>query len=363
MTETVKKDSAARNREWRARRRQDPGGLTQVITWVPRDYAEPLRKIFQLLGDPDWRGRAYRDAVAFWLYRRRPAPARMIGDSYQVEIDNPQLDNGRETIPIGGRVFGPDGTFVELTPDEASVLSNELRRVTDETTQKFLSSRSLDHTLRDFTGVLPAEAAPHHHFGYRPPKLTRYEVDRPESDEQFQARDCAVIAEITAVPARVEITSVAPKLYELSYAGSAGVPGRCLAYIGEPGELDRDNSLVVALIGLQQDGTPPTLVFDRLVEEIRKTLITARDAPLRFFDIEPDQFSPTGGLRIAEVKPGSGDQAAFTWEPNPRLSVAFNRSLREAIQAYRGWRRRGRLTIEDDEAVASLGAGEEPKSR
>jgi hypothetical protein len=364
MIETIKKDPATRNREWRARRRQDPGGLTQIITWVPRDYAEPLRKIFQLLGDPDWRGRAYRDAVAFWLYRRRPAPARIIGDAYTIEIDNPRIDNGRETIPIGGRVFGPDGTLVELTPDEAGVLSSELRRITDETAQKFLSSRNLDHTLRDFTGVLPAEVAPHH-AGYRPPNLTRYDVDRPESDEQFQARDAAVVAEITAIPARVEVaTVVAPKLYELSYAGSAGVPSRCLAYIGEPGELDRtNNSWLIALIGLPQDGTPPTLVFDRLADTVRKTLVTAGEARLRFFDIEPDQFSPAAGLRIAEVKPGSDDPNALTWEPNPQLSIGFNRSLREALQTYGNWRRRPRLTLEEAEAVASFDDREGSKSK
>jgi len=365
MIETAKKDPATRNREWRARRRQDPGGLTQIITWVPRDYAEPLRKIFQLLGDPDWRGRAYRNAVAHWLYRRRPASSRMTGDVYQAEIDSPGIDNGREIIPIGGRVFGPEGTFVELTPDEAGVLSSELRRITDETAQKFLSSRNLDHTLRDFTGVVRAEVAAHH-AGHRPPKITRYDVDRPDSDEQFKARDAAVVAEITNVPERVDVTTVAPRLYELSYAGDAGVPSRCLAYIGEPGELDRtDNSCLVALIGLPQDGTPPTLVFDRLVDEVRKTLVTAGEARLRFFDIEPDEFSPAAGLRIAEVKPGSGDQGAFTWVPNPSLSVAFNRNLREALQTYGDWRRRGRLpplTPEEEDALPSLVDNGEPKS-
>lgn len=361
MTETVKKDPATRNREWRARRRQDPGGLTQIITWVPRDYSEPLRKIFQLLGDPDWRGRAYRDAVAHWLYRRRPAPSRMTGDVYKTEIDSPLIDNGHKIIPIGGRVFGPEGTFVELTPDEAGILGNELKRVIDETAQKFLSSRNLDHTLRDFTGVLPAEVATWH-AGYRPPKITRFDVDRPESDEQFQARDAAVVAEITAIPVRVEVaTVVAPKLYELSYVGSAGVPSRCLAYIGEPGELDRtNNSLLIALIGLPQDGTPPTLVFDRLADTVRKTLVPAGEAPLRFFDIEPDEFSPAAGLRIAEVKPGSDDQNALTWEPNPQLSIGFNRSLREAIKIYGDWR--GRLTPEDEEALASFVDNGELKS-
>ena len=141
------------------------------------------------------------------------------------------------------------------------------------------------------------------------------------------------------------------------------MPSRCLAYIGEPGELDRtNNSWLIALIGLPQDGTPPTLVFDRLADTVRKTLVRAGEGPLRFFDIEPDQFSPAAGLRIAEVKPGSDDPNVLTWEPNPQLSISFNRSLRESLQTYGDWRRRPRLTLEEHEAVTSVGDREESKS-
>jgi hypothetical protein len=245
------------------------------------------------------------------------------------------------------RIFG-------FTPDEALALNKELQRAIGQITRDFLTAHNLDKTLRDFTGVLPPEVAPHH-AGYRPPDLQRYDVDRPESDAQFIVREAALASEIFDTHERVKITSVAHGLYELSYPGGAGVPSRCLAFIGAPGEPDRtvDNSWVVALIGLPRGGTPPTLVFGSLTDAVRKALLAdTAAASLRLLDIEPDEFSPTAALRIAEVLPGN-EHGSFEWVPDPRLPFVLQRSLREALQIYGAWRRR--LSVEDEEALAALG--------
>jgi hypothetical protein len=355
MTKTPN-NSAARTREWRARRRGHPGGLVQVISWVPRDYVGPLRKIFGLLADPDWRGMAFRRAVAHWLYRRRPVLFRASGDGYSIEIDAPEIDDDRELIPIGGRVFGIDHTFVELTPHEAHDLNKKVQKAIGQVAQDFIASRGLDKNLRDRTGVLPAEVAPHH-TGYRPSDMKVYDVDRPDSDAQFEAREAVVASEICATHEGVAIDAISDGLYEMRHTGGAGIPSRALLLVGKPGELGRtiDHAGgLIALIGLPCGGTPPTLVFAHLAKAVRENLLAdIGDAPMRYLDVEPDEFSAAGALRISEVKPGR-DRATLEWVPNPKIPFALNRGLRAALEDYRAWRGRGRLSVEDDEALTSL---------
>jgi hypothetical protein len=330
--------------------------MVQVISWVPRDYVGPLRKIFDSLADPDWRGMAFRRAVAHWLYRRRPVLFRMTGNGYSIEIDAPEIDDGRELIPIGGRVFGIDHTFVELTPHEADDLNKEVQKAVALVAQRFIASRDLDKNLRDRTGVLRAEVAPHH-AGYRPSDLRVYDVDRPDSDPQFEARDSVVASEVFETCEGVAIDAISDGLYEVRYTGGAGIPSRALLFVGKPGELGRtiDHAGLIALIGLPRGGgTPPTLAFPRLAKAVRENLLTdIGDAAVRYLDVEPDEFSAAGALRVSEVKPGR-DPAALEWVPNPKIPFALNHSLRAAFEDYRAWRGRGRLSAEDDEALALI---------
>ena len=351
--------SAARTRDWRARKRQRPGGLVQVITWVPSEYAANLRKVFALLGDADWRGAAYRSVVAPWLYRRRPVVSRGTGHGYAIEIDAPEIDNGREAIPIGGRIWGADHTFVELTPLEADELNKNLQAAIAEVARDFLARHGLEKHLRDRIGVLLPEIAPHH-AGYRPPDMEVYDVDRPESDQQYVVREAAMVAEICGSQEPAAIEAVSEGIYELRYLGASGMPSRALLMIGMKGDhgrtIDKQSSLI-ALIGLPGGGTPPTLVFADLLKMVREKILAGHDAPLRYLDVEPNEFSPSRALRISEVKPGDDDPDTLQWLPNPKISLALNQSLRSALEDYRAWRRRGRLSVEEDEALESLGDG------
>lgn len=351
--------SAARTRDWRARQRQRPGGLTQVITWVPTEYATQLRKIFGLLGDPDWRGIAYRSVVAPWLYRRRPATFRGAGNGYTIEIDAPELDNGRALLPIGGRIFGADHSFVELTPREAGELNKDLQAAIAAVAQDFLARHGLEKHLRDRTGVLLPDIAPHH-AGYRPPDMDVYDVDRPDSEKQYAAREAATAAEVCGSLEALAIEEVAEGIYELRYLGGSGMPSRGLLVIGIKGDHNRtidEQSSLIALIGLPGGGTPPTLVYADLAKMVREKLLAGHDAPVRYLDVEPNEFSPSAALRMSEVKPGDDDPGTLQWLPNPKIPLALNQGLRAALEDYRAWRRRGRLSVADDEVLGSLGDG------
>jgi hypothetical protein len=351
--------SAARTRDWRARRRQHPGGLTQVITWVPSEYAAQLRKIFALLGDPDWRGIAYRSVVAPWLHRRRPGMFRGAGDGYAIEIDAPEIDKGRELIPIGGRIFGADRSFVELNPVEADELNKNLQAAIAGVARDFLARHGLEKHVRDRTGVLLPDIAPHH-AGYRPPDMEVYDVDRPENEQQYVVREATVVAETCGSQEPIAIDTVSEGIYELRYLGGGGMPSRALLVIGIKGDHGRtidDQSSLITLIGLPGGGTPPTLVFADLVKTVREKFLAGHDAPLRYLDVEPNEFSPSAALRMSEVKPGDGDFSTLQWLPNPKISLGLNYGLRAALEDYRAWRRRGRLSEADVEALGSLGDG------
>jgi hypothetical protein len=330
-----------------------------VITWVPTEYATQLRKIFGLLGDPDWRGIAYRSVVAPWLYRRRPAMFRGAGDGYTVEVDAPEIDNGRELLPIGGRIFGANRSFVELSPAEAGELNKDLQAAIAAVARDFLARHGLEKHLRDRTGVLLPDIAPHH-AGYRPPDMDVYDVDRPETDQQYAMREAAAAAEICGSLEAVAIEEVAEGIHELRYLGGSGMPSRALLVIGITGDFGHtmdDRSSLIALIGLPGGGTPPTLVFADLAKAVREKLLAGHDAPLRYLDVEPNEFSPSAALRMSEVKPGDDGPRTLQWLPNPKIPLALNQSLRAALEDYRAWRRRGRLNVADDAALGSLGDG------
>jgi hypothetical protein len=349
--------STPRTREWRQRQRSC--GLVQVNTWVPREYAQPLRKIFNMLGDPDWRGSALRSVVAHWLWRRRPVASRLLGnDGYTIEIDAPEVDDGRELIPIGGRISSPH-TFVELTPREAADLKRDLQEAVAQVASNFITGRDLDKNLRDRTGVLLLDVAPHH-TGQRPSDLKVYDVDRPESTAQFEAREAAVMSSIFDTPDKVAIEEIDDGLYELCYEGGTGMPSRALLFFGKPGELDRTIDGIIALIGLPGRGTPPALVFAQLTKAVRKNLLAdIGDAPMRYLDVEPDEFSVKGALRVSEVK-SDKDLTALEWVSNPEISEALKGAFLKSLTLYREWRERGRLKLEDAEALASLGDGGAP---
>jgi hypothetical protein len=355
--------STPRTKAWRKRQGTRPGGLVQVNTWVPRAYAQVLRKIFARLGDPDWHGSALRGVVAHWPYRRRPVASRMLGGGYVIEIDAPQIDDGRELIPIGGRIFGNGPqTFVELTPSEAAELKKDLEKAVAQVAHEFIMSHDLDRNLRDCTGVLLPEAAPHH-AGFRPSNLRVFNVDRPESTAQFEAREAVVASDIFKTNEEVVLEEVSSGLYELCYLGETGMPSRSLLFVGKRGEADRtidDDGGVIALIGLPFRGTPPTLVFAQVVKAVLKKLpADIGGAPLRYLDVEPDEFSVAGGLRISEVM-ADKELVTLEWVPNPKIPFSLNHALRASLDHYRGWRERGRFKAEDAEALGSIEDGGSP---
>ena len=93
------------------------------------------------------------------------------------------------------------------------------------------------------------------------------------------------------------------------------------------------------------------MVFSHLVKAVQEKLLAyAGDAPMRYLDVEPDEFSTAGALRVSEVKQGR-DPAALEWVLNPKISLSLNQALRAALKDYRAWRDRGRLAVEDDEAL------------
>jgi hypothetical protein len=276
-----------------------------------------------MLGDQDWRGTACRAEVAHWPFRRRPAPHRTQGTTYVAEIDAPHV--GEVSVPLGGRIFGPNGTFIEMDTAESDVLERDLQLAAEVAIERFLADRKLKNTVRDAVGAVMPEALQQMRI-----------LGRCTDTREFAANEAAAISRIAAVPDRIEHMRIDDDVFELRYPGSFGMPGRCLATVCRSDDNDKTKGSVVLLIGLRDGGTPPALMFTQLAEFIGTTgmLAGGDEAPTRWFVVEPDEFSMSGGRHTSEVTiPDDGDSRPV-FQADPRLPPGYDRCFTRAIEAH-----------------------------
>jgi hypothetical protein len=315
-----------RMKQWREAQRQRAGGMVEIATWVPQRSAKFLKEIFARLGDPSERGDNYRAAVSRWSNRRRVVGTEYVGTSYSAEIDLPFLGPHWHQRPAGGRVMGAYDTWIELTPDEASEVSELCETAISETLHGWLNRKGVLGTVRDHVGVaLDPDFA---QSDYRP--RNGDSLFRPESDDEFAKNEAEIAQGVAeaATKSRLHHTDDPTIVY---YPGFWGIPSRCHAIHR------RYNDVVLfALVHVKNGGTSPTNMIGELTRRMHKTFYP--DVPfanIQWFDVFRLPWERDQDLHINQVnfeKDGETGSAKALWQPAGQLPDDFIDDIRRAAR-------------------------------
>lgn len=165
--------------------------MTQVSVWVQRDQRDLLRKVFDLLADP-YKGEYYRTIVWRWTQRKRPIRSIFEGFGNTLEVDAPSVGDYGYHWPIGGRVYGTQGTWIELSPEEVVDVKRRVANAVDKALDDYLREHSLLGKIRDTTGV--AQNAYCTEAEHSPSKGDV--ISRPRSDDDFQENEDKIVRAI-----------------------------------------------------------------------------------------------------------------------------------------------------------------------
>jgi len=314
-----------RMKEWREAQRQRAGGMVALTTWVPSRSAEYLKGVFTRLADPKERGADYRFLASSWVRRRRAIQYSFHGTDFSAEIDLPLLGPEWFQLPAGGRVIGRIKTWIELTPDEASKISQLCQDTVSKVLADWLSKQDLHGKLRDDTGV-----ALDTHFaqpGYSPREGES--VIRPKDDAAFETNEVHIAQEVerAALQSRRHPTDDPTVVY---FPGFQGVPSRCHAVHRRIGD-----RVLFALGHIQYGGTSPTNNMENLTRRMWKQFY--REVPfdrIEWFDAWPEHYSLTNNFQIQRVllsKDEKGDYGEPVWVCAQDVPDDFIEEVRLAI--------------------------------
>lgn len=316
-----------RMKQWREAQRQRAGGMVEISTWVPVRASKFLKDIFARLGDPSERGDSYRLIVSSWLNRRRVVDTKFLGTSYTAEIDLPYLGPHWHQRPAGGRVFGDCETWVELTPDEASEVSELCQAAVSQALDEWLAKRGLVGALRDHVGVAldPDFAQADYH------QRANDSLFRPASEEEF-AKNEAEIAQGVAEAAAKSRLHHSDDRTVVNYPGLWGVPSRCHAI-----HRWHDGEVLFALVHIPNGGTSPTNMIAELSRRMHKTFYP--DVPIskvRWFDAFRLPWESDVDLHINSVdfeKDSADGPPKIIWRPAEGLPGSFVDDIRRVLKS------------------------------
>ncbi len=305
---------------WREKFRRR--GLTQISTWVPREIADDLQRIFARIGAQSLDGDSLRGLLGWLSTRRRAVAQRFDGHYFRLEIDDPGLRFGTCTAPIGGRIVGEGRTLIELDPFEARALQESCQSAIMSILVAWLEEQNLNKKIRDDTGViekLEFVLDNTHDF----PKLYK---NRPNSIQDFEKNEAKIAQEFQqrafyngAIPPDD------PSIYH--YIGFHGTPSRCHLVHGT-----FDGKICVGFIHIKSGGTSPTNMIENLCKDFyTKKLNDISMNEIQWYDIWPSHHSLTDKLQISRVifeKNTFENPSWFTDEP----PEGFHSKIIETIQ-------------------------------
>jgi hypothetical protein len=264
-------------RLWRSKKMsQEAGRLTQVCVWAPEQDAEFVRELCTRVAEPTERGSTLRSVLRKQLNRRRTIYAEWSGTNWKAEIDCPFIGPWWFMRNIGGRVTGPDGTHVELSPQEAETLMDRLRRTCEKEIESWTKEQNLAGVLRDDTGVVVAPQQ------YRLSGDKNTAPIRPADDTEFAANEAKISRSILeAAVAHRQPPFKDPSVFE--YEGFHGVPSFCQIV-----HRQHQGRVQFALIHMPNGGTSPTNMAASLATLLRQQFYPKIDPGLiDWFDVVP----------------------------------------------------------------------------
>jgi len=315
-----------RMKQWREAQRQRAGGMVEISTWVPVRASKFLKDIFALLGDPSERGDSYRLIVSSWLNRRRVVGANFLGTSYSAEIDLPYLGPDWYQRPAGGRIFGEYETWLELTPDEASEVSELCQSAVSGALDGWLSKRGMIGVVRDHVGVaLEPDFA---QVDYQP--RVGDSLFRPETEDEFVKNEAEIAQGVIDAAAKSRRNPIDdPTL--VSYPGDFGFPSRCHAI-----HCVYNDDVLFALVHVPNGGTSPTNMMGELTRRMHKLYYP--EVPfnnIKWFDVYRLPWETVQDVRINRVvfdKESEGGMSKIYWQPAGDLPESF---FEEILRAAR----------------------------
>ena len=219
-------------KKWRMAQKQRSGGMSNLSVWVTKADRDYLRRIFDMLANPET-GAPYRTLVSSWVNRRRPVASVAQGFSYRIEIDAPHVGHSGFYWPIGGRIVGPFETWIELTPEDADEADRVCQKAIDTALEDHLREKGLLGKVVDRVGVAcePDFAQP----GY--PQGTDNIVIRPQTDEEFQENEDEIKRHLyrlaDARVAKLEAPHGSENLeHILEFSSYNGIMSRCHLFTG-----------------------------------------------------------------------------------------------------------------------------------
>lgn len=282
-----------RMRLWRSKKMsRQAGRQTQICVWTPEQDADFTRELCTRVAEPTERGSSLRSVLRQQLNRRRTVYDEWSGLDWKVEIDGPFIGPWWFMRHIGGRVTGPHGTHIELTPEEAETLMDRLGRACQKEIKDWATEQKLTGTLRDNTGVVIQP----HQYRVSGDKNTA-SAPRPADDAEFAANEARIARSILeAASARRKPPFNDPSVIE--YEGFHGFPSFCqIAHRKHQGRVQ------FALIHMPNGGTSPTNMVESLATLMRQQFYPKLDPGLiDWFDcIPPNTYSAFTELEVHAV--------------------------------------------------------------
>lgn len=278
---------------WRSKKMtKEAGRQTQICVWTPEREAELTREICTRVAEPSERGSALRSVLRQQLNRRRTVYDQWLGGEWKLEIDGPFVGPWWYMRHIGGRVLGPRGTHIELSPEEAEALKKHMSRVCEKEIKTWVGERKLTRIRRDDTGVV---IKPHQYS----PSGDKNSADapRPEDDAAFAINE-AKIARAVLEAARQDRKPPFEDPSVIEYEGVSGFPSFC-----QIAHRKRQGRIQFALIHMTDGGTSPTNMVESLATLLRHEFYPKLDpALIDWFDVIPtDTYLARNELSIDSV--------------------------------------------------------------
>lgn len=311
--------------DWREKFRRR--GLTQISTWVPREAADDLQKIFTRIGAQTLEGDSLRGILGWLSNRRRAVSQRFDGNYFRLEIDDPQLRFGTCTAPIGGRIVGEGRTLIELDPFEARALRDSCESTIMSILVSWLEEKNLNKKIRDNTGViehLQFILDNNHDF-------SKLDQNRPVSFQDFEKNEAKIIQEFQqrafydgAIPPDD------PSIHH--YIGFHGTPSRCHFVHGS-----FSGKLCVGFIHIKSGGTSPTNMIETLCKDFYSKNLTGKPMDeIHWYDIWPSHYSLTNKLQINRVVFEKNSFSGPTWfsdDPPEGFSKKVIETIESGLEA------------------------------
>jgi len=107
--------------------------LGWIIVRTPVDEEERTARLVEMLAEDNADGRVRRLAITPWLWYERPVRERFVGDACDLTVEGP-VYRGRDGTgyPLGSQLRTEFG-WLDLTPQEANRLADEVRSAIDQT--------------------------------------------------------------------------------------------------------------------------------------------------------------------------------------------------------------------------------------